>query len=187
MKDIRVPPFVKELIRVWSKAQPIQLAAALAFYGMFSFAPLAYFSFRVAGFFLDRAAVRDEVYVRLADTLGQETTNYIQDVVEQVASNASQNTPLVTVVTVVALLFAASGVFAQLQYALDVIWEVPAASYRGILSTIRNRLLAFVAVICLGLLLVFAASLTSVISLLDTFLDLGSRVPGCQSCGVHRG
>ena len=75
------------------------------------------------------------------------------------------------------LFYAASGLFIQLQYALNTIWEVPPASRGGIIAAIKDRLLAFVMAIGVGLLLVLATVFSIVVSVLASLFDWGSHVP----------
>jgi uncharacterized BrkB/YihY/UPF0761 family membrane protein len=57
--------FLKEVYGIWVAERPTQLAAALAYFGLFSFAPIIYIAFQVAGFFFDKAALMDRFLTRL--------------------------------------------------------------------------------------------------------------------------
>ncbi len=176
MSGSRIVPlvrrFLEELFQAWGESRSAQAAAALAYYGMFSFAPMIFIAVTVAGIFLDSFLAANELVTRLQNTLGPEVTQFILDVVIQVSERASGGTWLTTVIGLVALLFAASGLFAQLQYALNTIWGVPPLAQRGILAIITNRLLAFVMVIGLGLLLVLITLSSIVLSAFRTLLNL---------------
>jgi membrane protein len=169
--------FLKELFLTWGTARSPQAAAALAYYGMFSFAPIIFIAVSVAGVFFDRFIAANEVLVRLEATLGPEVTQFILDVVVKVSQGASGGTPLTTLIGFIALLFAASGLFAQLQYALNNIWEVPPPTQRGILAIVISRLLAFVMVIGLGLLLVLMTASSIILSTLSMYLNLDHPLP----------
>jgi membrane protein len=172
-----VRKFLKELFLTWGTARSPQAAAALAYYGMFSFAPIIFIAVSVAGIFFDTLIAAQEVLVRLEDMLGPEVTQFILDVVVRVSQGASGATPLTTLIGFIALLFAASGLFAQLQYALNNIWEVPPPTQRGILAIVISRLLAFVMVIGLGLLLVLVTVSSIILSTVSTFLNLDNPLP----------
>lgn len=176
MSNSKIVPLVRrsleELSHAWGESRSAQAAAALAYYGMFSFAPMIFIAVTVAGIFLDSFLAANELVTRLQNTLGPEVTQFILDVVIQVSERASGGTRLTTVIGLVALLFAASGLFAQLQYALNTIWGVPPLAQRGILAIITNRLLAFVMVIGLGLLLVLITLSSIVLSAFRTLLNL---------------
>jgi len=168
---------LEELFKAWGEGRSAQAAAALAYYSMFSFAPMIFVAVTVAGIFLDSILAANELVTRLENTLGPEVTQFIVDVVIRVSERASGGTPLTTLIGFLALLFAASGLFAQLQYALNTIWEVPPPTQIGILAIIMNRLLAFVVVIGLGLLLVLVTMSSVVLSTFSTLLDLNPPLP----------
>jgi len=176
--------FLEELFHAWGEGRSSQAAAALAYYGMFSFAPMIFIAVTVAGIFLDSFVAANELVTRLENTLGPEVTQFILDVVIQVSERASGGTPLTTVIGFVALLFAASGLFAQLQYALNTIWGVPPPAQRGILAIITNRLLAFVMVIGLGLLLVLITMSSIVFSTFSTLLNFTPPLPFADYASV---
>jgi membrane protein len=91
---------------------------------------------------------------------------------------------LATVIGFVALLFAASGLFAQLQYSLNTIWGVPPPAQRGLIAIIRNRLFAFVGVLGLGLLLVIATVIGIILSAFSTVLGIDSSLQIVDSATV---
>lgn len=176
--------FLEELFQAWGEGRSTQAAAALAYYGMFSFAPIIFIAVTVAGIFLDTFVAATELVSRLENTLGPEVTQFILDVVIRVSERASGGTPLTTLIGFVALLFAASGLFAQLQYALNTIWGVPPPAQRGILAIITNRLLAFVVVIGLGLALVLVTVSSFVLSTFSTLLNLAHPLSLTNSASV---
>jgi membrane protein len=176
--------FLKELVLVWNAGQPAQAAAALAYYAMFSFAPILFIALTIAGIFLDELVASNELFTRLENTLGPETTKYILDAVDNVSRSNSGAGSLPSLIGFAVLLYAASGMFAQLQYALNTIWDVPPASRGGILASIKHRLLAFVMVIGLGLVLVIITISSLVMSVLESFVDLGGFAPAANFATV---
>ena len=172
-----VRQFLKELYQAWGAGRPAQAAAALAYYGMFSFAPILFIALTVAGLFLDRLMAANELVARLEATLGPEVTQFVLDVVIKVSQRASGGTLLTSLIGFIALLYAASGLFAQLQYALNTIWGAPPPTHQGIIAIIRNRLLAFVMAIGLGFVLVFITVAGIALSVLSTVLNVNSSLP----------
>jgi membrane protein len=164
--------FLKELFAAWGEGRSPQAAAALAYYSMFSFAPLLFIMLTVAGLFLDELMAAEELFTRLQNTFGPEVTQFIVDVMNTVSKTTAGGSLLTSLIAFVALLFAASGLFSQLQYALNTIWVVPAPAQRGLITILMNRLLAFVAVIGLGLLLVLVTVFGFILSTFGTVLGL---------------
>ena len=174
-------PFLKDIYLAWSAENPSQLAAALAYYGVFAFAPVIFIALTVASLFVDEPATASQLFAQFEDTLGPETAQFVQDIVVNASRRASGGTawrsPATSLISFGVLSYAASGLFVQLQHALNTIWEVPLASRDGIMASIKDRLLAFVMAIGVGLLLVLATLLSIVVSVLTSFFDWGSHVP----------
>jgi membrane protein len=173
----RFRAFLKDLYLAWRTDNPLQLAAALAYYGMFALAPVIFIALTVAGLFVDEPATASRLFAQFEETLGPETAQFVQDIVVNVSQRASGGTALASLISFGVLSYAASGLFIQLQSALNTIWEVPPASRRGVFAAIKDRLLAFVMAIGVGLLLVLATVVSIVISVLASFFDWGSYVP----------
>ncbi len=165
--------FIKGVIRVWSVERPNQLAAGLAYFGMFSFAPLIYIAFVVAGLVLDSASLMENVFTRLEETLGSEVAALVRSMVEALDQPADAGSVLLSVVTFLVLLYAASSFFYQLQYALNRVWGVRPPEKGGTLTFIRHRLLSFLIVIALGFILIALALVSIVGTWLDSLLSLG--------------
>ena len=146
--------FSKEIYLVWITEKPNQLAAALAYFGMFSFAAVIYFAFRIAGFFINQAAAAERFYTRIASVLGTETAAFIQNSVSAIAITNEGGSLIVTAISFISLLLAAMGLFLQLKYVLNRIWNVPLMQRGDNLAMIRRYLLAFIMLIVFGLLVI---------------------------------
>ena len=165
--------FLKGLYRVWITERPNQLAAGLAYFGMFSFAPIILIAFAVAGLFLDSAELMDQAFARLEGALGSEVTALILDMVEALDQPTDTGSVLLSIVSFLALLYAASSFFFQLQFALNRIWKVPPPERGQTGAFIRQRLFSFLVVIALGLALVALALVTVIGTWLESWLELG--------------
>ena len=177
MKLESIRAFVADLSKIWSARRPARLAAALAYYAMFSLAPMLYVAITVAGTFVNEAAIVDRLVAEVADNLGPEMVQFIQDMVAGAALTASGGSPLATLISAGALLYGATGLFSQLQYALNAIWDVPPAAYAGTIAAIKNRLLAFVMVLGLSLLLILATFASVLVSLLGSWFGWTASAP----------
>lgn len=175
--DTTLGRFVAGLNDEMGASQPARLAAAMAYYAMFSFAPAIFITITVAGIFIGQLAASGQLFTQLARVVGPDTARFVYDLVINVSVSASQGTPLITLVSVLALFYAATGLFANLKYSLNTIWDVPLATYSGIIGFIKTRLLAFVMVIGLGLLLVLTTFGSLAVGVLDSFFKWGGLVP----------
>src|SRR5437868_1906702 len=145
---------LKQTFSEWLKDQAPQLGAALAYYTVFSLAPLVLLLLAIVGFIFrnDPAGAWRRVTEQMSYFLDQSA----MDVVANIAQTASQPNKgtLATIIGILLALFGASGVFGQLQNALNIIWGVKAKPGAGLAGFIRSRFLSFamVAGVCFLLL-----------------------------------
>lgn len=177
MRFASIRTFSADLYTTWTAERPSRMAAALAYFGMFSIAPMLYIALTVAGIFINEAAITDQLLEQLARNLGPEMAQYLQDIIVSTSQSASEGSVLASLISVGALLYAATGLFSHLQYTLNTIWAVPPASYAGTVALIKNRLLAFVMVLGLALLFVAITFASAVISVLGSWLKWAGYVP----------
>ena len=171
-----IKEFAKELYRIWATERPGQLAAALAYYGMFAFAPVIFIAFWVAGFFIDQFSAA-QFYTRMENLLGPEVTIFIQDSVNAISETTTGSSFITTLISVAALLLAASGLFYQLIFALNKIWGVPAPERGRTSGLIRQRLFSFLMVISVGLLLILGSLVNVIITWFGSLFDISSSMP----------
>jgi membrane protein len=167
--------FIAEVYAIWVSERPAQLAAALAYYGMFSFAPVIFIGITIAGIFIDELAMAGQLFEQLQTVLGPETAEQVRRLVQAASNAAPSGSWLASLISFLALFFAASGLFFQIQYALNRIWRVPPPKKDHTRAFIRKRVLSFVMVMGVGLLLI-ATALVNVI--LAWFGSLLSRILG---------
>ncbi len=172
--------FAKDLYNIWITERPNMLSAALAYFGMFSFAPVIYIALVVAGFFINQLPVANNIYQRLENTLGADMAEYIQNAVYGLA-NATTNTAgssfWTSAIAFFALFLAASGLFFQLQYALNTVWRVPPPNKNETTTMLKQRLFSFVMVIGVGLLLVAITLVSIILTWLDTLIQVLADMP----------
>jgi membrane protein len=170
--------FTKEVYKIWTSERPTQLAAALAYYSMFSFAPIIFVAVSIAGLFIDEIDPASQFFQRLEDMFGAEISALVQESVMALANTPSSSSVLVSLISFLALIYAASGLFFQLQYTLNTIWRVPPPQKGQTTSFLRKRLFSFLIVIgfgLLGVLVIFLnLFLTSIGSSLQNLLGIDS-------------
>jgi len=155
----------------WSEDKASIFAAALAYYTVFSLAPLLVLGVAIAGRILRDANVQEMIITYADEALGPE----IAGLATQLLAGASQDTSgvLATVISTAVLLWGATGVFNHLKRALNTIWgvepELP-TGLSGIIYFIKTRGLAALMVLMVGFLFVAAFVLNTILSTLDEFL-----------------
>jgi membrane protein len=163
--------FAKEIYKIWISERPNQLAAALAYYSMFSFAPIIFVTISIVELFIQEIDPAGELFQRLETMFGEEISQLVQEAVSAISKTPSSSSILVSVISFLALLFAASGLFFQLQYSLNTIWRVPPPQKGQTTSFIRQRLFSFLIVIGLGLLGVVATFANLMLAWFGSFLE----------------
>ena len=169
--------FFQKIYSIWVEERPGQLAAALAYYGMFAFAPVIFFMLWIAGLFLENISPADQFYTRLESFFGPEVTALIQDAVDALGQTTDETTILATLVSIGALLMAASGLFYQLLFALNKIWDLPEPERGQTWGMVRQRLFSFLMVIGVGLLFVLGTLVSVIITWFGSLFDLDSSMP----------
>jgi membrane protein len=144
---------------------------------MFSFAPIIFVSVSIVGLFVQDIDPASQLFQRLEAMFGEELGQLIQEAVLALSKTPSNSSILVSVISFLALLFAASGLFFQLQYSLNKIWLVPLPQKGQTTSFLRQRLFSFLIVIGFGLIWVLAIFANLLLawfgSLLERLLGLG--------------
>lgn len=164
--------FLKEIYRIWITERPAVLAASLAYYGIFSFVPVIFIAFTVAGIFIDVVVAADQFIERIAQILGDEAAEMIQELVASVAETTEGGSAVTTIIGIFGLLFAASLIFFQLQYVLNTIWQVPRPSRGETKNYLRGRLLAFLMVLGAGLIVILSVLVNLIITIFGAMIGL---------------
>jgi len=150
-----------------------RLGAALAYYTIFSIAPLLLIAIAIAGLVFGREAAGGQIYAQLRGVLGPESAEMIQKMVEAAAKPKAGS--IATIVGVITLLLGASGVIGQLKDALNTIWDVkPPAT--GFMGRLKNYLMNGAMVLGIGFLLLVSLVLDSAIAAFGKFA--GDHLPG---------
>ncbi|CAM3583817.1 YihY/virulence factor BrkB family protein [Bordetella sputigena] len=158
----------KKAVNAWLDDYAPSMGAAIAFYTVFSLAPLVIIVIAVAGFFWGREAVQGQLFEQINALVGADGAKAVESVV-QGAQEPAQGI-FATIASVVVLLVGSTTVFAELQSALDRIWEVPAAEKKsGIWNTIRARLLSLGLVLALAFLLMVSLIISAMLGAMGSW------------------
>lgn len=149
MKDIWT--LIKAAGSSWIDDYAQSMGAALAYYTMFSIAPLLLIVISIAGLIFGVEAARGEIMGQLQGLMGQEGAAAVQGLLESVSKPSEGITG--ALVGVVLLLVGATTVFGELQDALDRIWRAPKRAHSGVWNLLRTRLLSFGMILGIGFLL----------------------------------
>ena len=145
-------PLLRDTVIQWNQHEPMRLSASLAFYSIMSLAPLVILSITLVALVTGTSAAQQQVLAQFRALLGPDGEAAVRSMILH-ARNPDIGS-ITSIIGLITLLFAASQVFAELQTALNKIWEVDARHTSGVLTMIRERFFSFGLVLAIGLLLV---------------------------------
>jgi len=165
---------LREAFGEWQKDNVSILAASLAYYTVFSLTPILIISIAIAGSIFGEETAKGEIMRQFQDLVGSNGAEAIQTALSNADTPKLKN--IASIISVVLLLIGASGVFAQLQHALNLVWNVKAKPGKGISQLIRKRLFSFSMVLAIGFLLLVSLVVNAILSALSNYAS--SWLPG---------
>jgi membrane protein len=166
----RAAGLFKETASQWSDDKAPQLGAALAYYTVFSLAPLMLLLMSVFSLWVDKNHIQSSIKEQVAQFAGGSSADVVGDIVESTAKR-QQSGVIATVIGVAIALFGASGVFGQLQDSLNTIWGVKAKPGLGIAGYLKARFVSFAMVGGVCFMLLVSLTVTVLIKGLSDHLD----------------
>jgi membrane protein len=178
--DPTLSSFLREVYSRWSSDRALTHGAALAYYTLFSLAPLLVLVIAIAGLAFGRAAAEGEIVGQMTDLVGADGARMIQGMIARASAPA---TGLVAgAVSLLTMVFGASGVVGQLQASLNQIWNapLPPKTTSAVRSALRRRAVALGLILGVGFLLlvslVLSAGLSALHNLVAEHLPLAGRI-----------
>src|SRR3954468_1156637 len=159
---------VRQSVTEWSNDYASSMGAALAYYTLFSLAPLLLLVISIAGLVFGAEASRGQVVAQLGGLMGRDGATAVEGLLKS-ASEPAKST-IASVISVVTLLIGATSIFAELQSDLDRIWRAPdVAKPSGIWGLLRTRLLSFGLIVTIGFLLLVSLVVSAGLAALGTW------------------
>lgn len=175
MKAKDIVGLFKQTFQEWQEDKASRLAAALAYYTVFSLAPLLVIAIAIVGLVFGQDAAQGEIVNQLKHLLGLQGAEAVQEMIKNSHQESDKGT-IATIISIGLLLFGASGLFGQLQDSLNTIWEVAPNPNRGVMGFIRDRFLSFSMVLGIGFLLLVSLILSAVLAAVGSYF--GHLFPG---------
>jgi membrane protein len=165
----------KQTLWSWSEDNAFRLAASLAYYAVFSLAPLLIIAIAIAGLFFDEALAREQVIDQVRMLIGDSGAAAVHGLLENAATSDSRG--IASVMGMLLLMFGATGVIVSLQDGLNTIWQVKPKPMNFVIGFIRNRIQAVPLVLGVGFLLLVSLLLSAGIAAAGKFFGPGVAVP----------
>jgi membrane protein len=153
---------IREAAGDWSNGNAAQLGAALAFYSVLSLAPLLVIALAIAGLVWGEEGAKAQFLSQAQSMVGGQGAEAIHGMLQH--AQKPKAGAVATILGVITLLFGASGVFGELQTAMNAVWDVPAKNRAGVWAFIRGRFLSFAMVLGTGFLLLVSLIISAAIA-----------------------
>jgi membrane protein len=161
----------------WFDDRAPTMGAAIAYYTVFSLAPMLVMVIAVAGLAFGQKAAEGALFGELADLIGPESAAAVQAMLRSAGDTRSGI--FATAVGIGTLIIAATAVLGELQSALNVIWKSPASGGLGIWHLVKSRLLSLAVILVIGFLLLVSLVISTALAAFSDYLDW--LLPGLAS------
>ncbi|HMF73152.1 MAG TPA: YihY/virulence factor BrkB family protein [Flavitalea sp.] len=155
---------LKESFSGFSENKVLKLSGALAYYTLFSMAPLLIVIIFLCSIFFGRADTEHSIYSQIENFVGSDTALQLQQIITNASLEGKSN--FAVVIGIITLFIGATTVFAEIQESINMIWGLKPKPKKGWLKMLQNRLLSFSVVIGLGFLLLVSLAVSAIIEAL---------------------
>ncbi len=166
---------LKQTFTEWQEDKAPTLAAALAYYTVFSLAPLLIIVIAIAGLVFGADAAQGQIVTQLQSLIGKDGAQTIQELI--LKASEPKSGMIATIVGIATLLWGASNVFTNLKEALNTIWNVSPPPGRGIWGFLQDRVLSFAMILGIGFLLLVSLVLSAVLAAISYWLNGWLQLP----------
>jgi membrane protein len=154
----------------FSNDMALKFSASLAYYTVFSLAPLLLLMMSLAGIFLGRDAIQGELFKEINGFVGNDAAKQIQDLIARLEMSGKSTTSII--IGSITLVIGATGVFGEIQESINIIWQVKAKPKKAWLKMLKDRLLSGSLIISLGFLLLVSLVLNGALLALKDRLKI---------------
>ena len=160
---------LKQTFTEWQEDKAPTLAAALAYYTVFSLAPLLIIVIAIVGLVFGADAAQGQIVAQLQSLIGKDGAQTVQELI--LKASEPKSGMIATIVGIATLLWGASNVFTNLKEALNTIWNVSPPPGRGIWGFLQDRVLSFAMILGIGFLLLVSLVLSAVLAAVSYWLN----------------
>jgi membrane protein len=153
----------------FSNCRITRMSASLAYYTVFSIAPMLILVISVSAIFYGRDAIEGSIYSEIKSFVGSDAALQIQTLIKN--ATISKNNVFASGASIIALIIGSTSVFSEIQDAINIIWSLKAKPKRGWLRIIINRLLSFSIVVSLSFILMVSLLVSTVLDMLSQSLS----------------
>lgn len=154
--------YIKQVFKEFSADNILKYSASLAYYTVFSIAPLLVIVSALLGFFLGKEAMEGQIYYQLNHLVGSLAALQIQDIIKNIHLNS--NNYIASVISIIILFIGATSIFGEIQDSLNKIWGLRIKTKRVWWKLILTRLLSFSLIISIGIIMIISVLLNTLVN-----------------------
>ena len=166
---INIFSYIRQVFKEFSADNILKYSASLAYYTVFSIAPLLVIVSTLSGIFFGKEAVNGEVYKQLKGLIGSAAAIQIQDIIKNI--HLTGNNFFASVVSIIILLIGATSIFGEVQDSLNKIWGLRVKTKKIWWRLIVTRLLSFSLIVSIGFIMIVSLILNAIVSAFGNFLS----------------
>lgn len=160
--------YIKKVFKEFSADNILKYSASLAYYTVFSIAPLLVIISALTGIFFGKEAVQGQVYEQLEGLVGSDAAIQIQEIIKNI--HLTGNNFFASVISIIILLIGATTIFGEVQDSFNKIWGLRIKTKRTWWKLILTRLLSFSLILCIGFIMIVSLVLNAVVSAFGKFI-----------------
>ena len=160
--------YTKQVFKEFSADNIVKYSAALAYYTVFSIAPLLVVITTLFGFFFGREAMQGQIYQQLNSLVGSRAAIQIQEMIKNV--HLSGDNFFATAISIVILLVGATSIFGEIQDSINKIWGLRIKPKRAWWKLILTRLLSFSLILSIGFIMMVSLILNALVAAFGKFI-----------------
>jgi membrane protein len=168
-KLVTIFSYTTQVFREFSADNILKYSASLAYYTVFSIAPLLVIVSTLSGIFFGKEAIQGEVYNQLKGLVGGPAALQIQDIIKNI--HLTGNNFFASLVSIVILLIGATTIFGEVQDSLNKIWGLRIKTKKTWWKLILTRLLSFSLILSIGFIMIVSLILNAVVTAFGKFLS----------------
>ncbi|MEO5500582.1 MAG: YihY/virulence factor BrkB family protein [Ginsengibacter sp.] len=165
---MKLVAYIKQVAAEFKADDIFKYSASLAYYTVFSVAPLLVIIISLSGFLFGKEAIEGQIYGQLNHLIGSVAAIQIQDTIKNI--HLTGNSFFASMLSIIILLVAATGIFGEIQDSLNKIWGLRIKTKRIWWKLIINRLLSFSLILSIGFIVVFTLILNTMLNAFGDFI-----------------
>ncbi|MEO6452544.1 MAG: YihY/virulence factor BrkB family protein [Ginsengibacter sp.] len=160
--------YLKQVFSEFSEDNILKYSASLAYYTIFSLAPMLIVIMSLTSMLYARDAMQGHIYAQIKDLVGAEAALQVQDIIKNI--HITGKSFFASVISIIVLIIGATGIFGEIQDSLNKIWGLKIKTKKTWWKLILNRLLSFSLIVSIGFIMMVSLLLNALIAAFGNYI-----------------